>query len=91
MLWYNKLRRQLIKLGLKLVKVFPYLYISRWLILFVNVNDIIIAFHRSNAYHHRSFEKDLIDLYNIKVIGDLTWFLGIYIIRDQALHKIWLV
>jgi hypothetical protein len=44
-LWYNKLSRQLVKLGLKPVKGFPCLYISCWLILFVYVNDIIIAFH----------------------------------------------
>lgn len=31
------------------------------------------------------------DLYNIKTMGDLTWFLGIRIVRDRALHKTWLV
>ncbi|KAI1515853.1 Pol protein [Pyrenophora tritici-repentis] len=90
-LWYNELRRQLVKLGLKPVEGFPCLYTSRWLILFVYVDDIVMAFHRSNAYHHRSFEKDLVDLYNIKAMGDLTWFLGIRIVRDRALHKTWLV
>jgi hypothetical protein len=86
-LWYNELRQQLIKLGLKPVEGFPCLYTSRWLILFVYVNDIVMAFHRSNAHLHRFFEKDLVNLYNIKAIGDLTWFLGIRIVRDQALHK----
>lgn len=90
-LWYNELRRQLIKLGLKPVDGFPCLYTSRWLILFVYVNDIVIAFHRSNADHHGSFEKDLVELYNIKAMGDLAWFLGIRIVRDRALHKTWLV
>jgi hypothetical protein len=32
-----------------------------------------------------------VDLYNIKAMGDLTRFLGIRIIRDRDLHKIWLV
>jgi hypothetical protein len=81
-LWYNELRRQLVKLGLKLVEGFPCLYTSRWLILFVYVDDIVIAFHRSNAHLHRSFEKDLVNLYNIKAMGDLAWFLGIRIVRD---------
>jgi hypothetical protein len=72
MLWYNELRRQLVKLGLKPVEGFLCLYTSRWLILFVYVDDIVMAFHQSNAHHHRSFEKDLIDLYNIKAMGDLT-------------------
>jgi hypothetical protein len=90
-LWYNELRRQLVKLGLKIVKGFPCLYTSRWLILFVYVDDIVIAFHRSNANLYRSFEKDLVNLYNIKAIGDLIWFLGIRIVRDRALRKTWLV
>lgn len=90
-LWYNELRRQLVKLGLKPVEGFPCLYTSRWLILFVYVDDIVMAFHRSNAYLHKSFEKDLVNLYNIKAMGDLTWFLGIRIVRDRALHKTWLV
>jgi hypothetical protein len=44
-LWYNELRRQLVKLGLKPVEGFPCLYTSRWLILFVYVDDIVMAFH----------------------------------------------
>jgi hypothetical protein len=90
-LWYNELRRQLVKLGLKLVEGFPCLYTSRWLFLFVYVDDIVMAFHRSNAHHHRSFEKNLADIYNIKAMRDLTWFLGIQIVCEQALHKTWLV
>jgi hypothetical protein len=90
-LWYNELRQQLIKLGLKPVDGFPCLYTSRWLILFVYVDDIVMAFHQSNAHLHRSFEKDLVNLYNIKAMRDLTWFLGICIIRDRDLHKTWLV
>jgi hypothetical protein len=81
-LWYNELRQQLVKLGLKPVKGFPCLYTSRWLILFVYVDDIIMAFYRSNAHYHRSFKKDLVDLYNTKAIGDLTWFLSIRVVRD---------
>ena len=90
-LWYNELRQQLIKLGLKPVDGFPCLYTSRWLILFVYVDDIVMAFHHSNAHLHKSFQENLVDLYNIKAMGDLTWFLGIRIVRDRALHKTWLV
>jgi hypothetical protein len=44
-LWYNKLCCKLIKLGLQPVQGFPCLYTSRWLILFVYVDDIVMAFH----------------------------------------------
>jgi hypothetical protein len=90
-LWYNELRRELIKLGLKPVNGFPCLYTSHWLILFVYVDDIVMAFHQLNTHLHKSFEQDLVDLYNIKAMGDLTWFLGIRIVRDRVLHKTWLV
>lgn len=50
-----------------------------------------MAFYRSNAHLHRIFEKDLVDIYNIKDMGDLAWFLGIRIVRDRTLHKTWLV
>jgi hypothetical protein len=33
----------------------------------------------------------MVDLYNVKTMGDLTWFLGIRIVRDRVLHKTWLV
>jgi hypothetical protein len=71
-LWYNELRRELIKLGLQPVDGFPCLYTSRWLILFVYVDDIVMAFHRSNIHLHKSFEQSLVHLYNIKAMGDLT-------------------
>jgi hypothetical protein len=86
-LWYDELRRELIRLGLKPVDGFLCLYTSRWLILFVYVDNIVMAFHRSNASLHKSFKQSLVDRYNIKAMGDLTWFLSIRNVRDQALHK----
>ncbi|CAE7022001.1 Pol protein [Pyrenophora teres f. teres] len=90
-LWYNELRRELVKLGLKPVDGFPCLYTNHWLILFVYVDDIVMAFHRSNVHLHKSFEQKLEDLYNTKAMGDLTWFLGIRVIRDRDVHKTWLI
>ncbi|KAK1918636.1 hypothetical protein P3342_001685 [Pyrenophora teres f. teres] len=90
-LWYNELRRELVKLGLKPVDGFPCLYTNHWLILFFYVDDIVMAFHRSNVHLHKSFEQKLEDLYNTKAMGDLTWFLGIRVIRDRDVHKTWLI
>jgi hypothetical protein len=61
------------------------------LILFVYIDDIVMAFHRLNTHLHKSFEQSLVDLYNIEAMGGLTWFLDIRIVRDRALHKTWLV
>jgi hypothetical protein len=60
-LWYNELRRQLVKLCLKPVEGFPCFYTSCWPILFVYVDDIVMAFHRLNIHLHKSFEQSLVD------------------------------
>lgn len=39
----------MVKLGLKLVEGFPCLYTNNWLILFVYVDDITIAFYKNNT------------------------------------------
>ena len=42
-LWFEELKKTLVKLGLKPVPSFPCLYINSWLILFVYVDDIVMA------------------------------------------------
>ena len=50
LLWYEELKRTLIKLGLKPVEGFSYLYTNSTLILFVYVDDIVIAYYCSNCH-----------------------------------------
>src|SRR5438034_5472972 len=76
---------------MKPVEGFPCLYTTPTIILFVYVDDIIIAYHRSNQQEHRQLEQQLMDAYDLTAIGDLAWFLGIRIVRDRTEHKIWLV
>lgn len=91
LLWYEELKSTLIKLGLKPVEGFPCLYTNSTVILFVYVDDIVMAYHRSNAQEHQVLEQQLIDAYDLKTIGDLAWFLGIRVVRDRLEHKTWLI
>lgn len=91
LLWFNECRTQLIKLGLKPVEGFPCLYTNRWLILFVFVDDIVMAFHDSNTSLHQRFEQRLTDVYNLKKMGELAWFLGIRVVRDRPNRRTWLI
>ena len=91
LLWYNECRKELIKLGLKPVEGFPCLYTNRWLILFIYVDDIVMAFHNSNSQLHQQFEQRLTDLYDLKKMGDLAWFLGIRVVRDRPNRRTWLI
>lgn len=87
LLRYEELKKALIKLGLNPVPGFPCIYINAWLILFKYVNDIFMAYHRKNAHLHSNLEQKLKDLYDLKIIGDISWFLGIRVIRDRQLRK----
>ncbi|KAI0992158.1 hypothetical protein K3495_g16028, partial [Podosphaera aphanis] len=91
LLWYETLKRSLIELGLRTVPGFPCLYTNSWLILFVYVDDIAMAYHKSNEHLHREFEQKMVKIYDLKVLGNLEWFLGIRVIRDRAVRKLWLV
>ena len=50
-----------------------------------------MAYNKSNANAHTLFEQKMIDTYQVKVMGDLVWFLGIRIIRDRVRKKTWLI
>jgi hypothetical protein len=80
LLWYKDLRGTLESLGLKPLPGFLCVYVNNWLILFVYVDDIVMAFHPSNRHLHREFEKKLDEHYNLKCLGELKWFLGIRVV-----------
>ena len=90
-LWFDTLKHTLMNLSLKQVSGFPCLYTNKWLIFFVYVDDIVMAYHNANSLLHRKFEQQMVDLYDLKPMGDLAWFLGIRIIRDRSARKTWLI
>jgi hypothetical protein len=91
LLWYKDLRETLKSLGLTPALGFPCVYVNSWLIMFVYVDDIVMAFHPSNRHLHREFEKKLDEHYNLKCLGQLKWFLGIRVVRDTNARTIHLV
>ena len=50
----------------------------------------MVLYYPSNISAYMEFKEKLLDAYKIREIGELKWFLGIRIIRDRALRKIWL-
>ncbi|KAF7566301.1 hypothetical protein PtrM4_146210 [Pyrenophora tritici-repentis] len=59
LLWYKDLRETLKSLGLTPILGFPCVYVNSWLIMFVYVDDIVMAFHLSNRHLHQEFKKKL--------------------------------
>ncbi len=82
LLWYQEFRRTLRKLGLEPVDNAPCVWINKHLIIFFYVDNIIILVHPSNLHVHQQFEEELLNIYKIRKLGQLKWFLGIRVVRD---------
>ena len=65
------------KEGLKPVAEELCLYYNDWLIVFFYVDDIIAAYRKRDLPKFQIFKEQLINKYEIKDLGDFTWFLGI--------------
>ena len=50
----------------------------------------MVLYYLSNIFAYYKFREKLLDAYKMREIGELKWFLGIRIVRDKALRKIWL-
>jgi hypothetical protein len=89
-LWHNDFSKELIKLGLRPVSGEPCLYHNKSLIVFFYVDDICVASTKENRMELQSFKEALMNKYEMKDLGDLSWFLGIRIVRDRSQRKLWL-
>lgn len=64
-------------MGLKPVSGEPCLYYNNWLIVFFYVDDICAIYTKKNQLKLLGFKNALIKKYEIKDLGELTWFLGV--------------
>ena len=55
------------------------------------MDDIIYIYYKRNLEKFKDFEFDLLSVYNIRLLGDITNFLGIHVIRDRSSLKIYLI
>ncbi|KAK7178015.1 Retrovirus-related Pol polyprotein from transposon TNT 1-94-like protein 1 [Paraphaeosphaeria sporulosa] len=78
-------------MGLKPVEGIPCLFTNDKLIVFFYVDDIVVLFHPNNLAAHAEFEQKLRERYEIRCLGNLKWFLGIRVIRDEEQGKVWLL
>jgi hypothetical protein len=82
LLWYKHLKETLKPLGMTPILGFPCVYINGWLIMFIYVDDIAMAFHPSDRHLHQEFEKNLDEHYNLTCLGEFKRFLSIRVVRD---------
>ena len=73
----------MLDLGLYLVPGVDCLFTNSWLILFFYIDDFIILYRAGDKEKFKEFESALLVTYEIRSLGNLSWFLGIRIIRSD--------
>jgi hypothetical protein len=90
LIWLQEFSRTLSALGLSQIPESQCLYTNGRLLVFFYVDDVVILYHRSHQSEFQQFKDALLGTYAFKDLGTLKWFLGIRIIRDRSLKKLWL-
>ena len=87
LLWLQEISSTLLKLGLHPVPGVDCLFTNHSLILFFYVDDIVVLYRPEHEATFLEFEAALLAAYEIRSLGNLSWFLGIRIIRtDDELY-----
>lgn len=90
LLWLREFCHGLSQLGLQPVPGDECLFANSWLLVFFYVDDITTFYRWSDGTRFLAFRTALLTGYEMRDLGDLKWFLGIRILRDRALRKLWL-
>lgn len=54
------------------------------------MDDIVALYRTEDLPRLDALESDLKKRYEIRVLGELNWFLGIRVLRDRSARKAWL-
>jgi hypothetical protein len=90
LLWQQHLTQTLRDLGFKTIPEEPCVMLKDGVIVFFFVDDIIWAYRKERVAEARKAMASLQQKYNMTVLGEPKWFLGIHIIRNRAKRTIWL-
>jgi len=80
----------LTKLRLNIVEEETCLFTNNWLIVFFFVDDIVTLCCTEDLPRLYRFRDALMDRYELRDLGQLSWFLGIRVLRDRSQRKLWL-
>lgn len=89
-LWQKHLCTTLKDLGLNEVSDAPCLFTNDFLIIFFFVDDVIMAYKQEHEGYAVSFQEQLFKRYEMRVMGELQWFLELRIVRDRQQRHLWL-
>jgi len=92
-LWFDIWTGTLKKLGLKVLKEEPCIYVSEDHKVFVVffVDDIQLLYHKDDVEQAMEISRGIRKAYELTGGEDVEWFLGVRVIRDREARKIFLV
>jgi hypothetical protein len=90
LLWLKELTSGLRKEGFKPLSEHPCLFSNDRVIVFFYVDDIVLLSRKEDKEELNKITARLMRRYEIRDQGELTWFLGIRILRDRPNRKLWL-
>lgn len=89
-LWLQEFTNTLLELGLSAIPEEPCLFANDKLIVMFYVDDMIVLYKETNREAADNLECELKDRYALRPMAAAEWFLGIRIIRDRTVKKLWL-
>lgn len=90
LLWQKNLTGSLRELGFREVPQEPCVMLNGGVIVFFYVDDIVFCHRKKDKEKTDRLIKELQKEYNMNVLGELKWFLGIHVLRDRRQKKLWL-
>jgi len=78
------------ELGFKEAPQKPCVMLNEGVVVFCYVDDIVFYYRRKDVEKTQGLIQELQREYQINILGELTWFLGIHVLRDRRQKKLWL-
>ncbi len=91
--WNKEINKYLVSSGFKRLSTDTCVYSritknGNYVFLFVFVDDIIIAYHRSDESEWSKYKNNLMNRYKMKDLGDVKWLLGMRVRRNREKKEI---
>ena len=87
-LWYKHLFETLFELSFKNVSKIECLFVNEYMILFFFVDDIAIMYDRRHMQKIEKFQFRLFQVYEMRYLEKIQWFLDIRIVRNKKSRKL---
>ncbi|KAM4057712.1 reverse transcriptase (RNA-dependent DNA polymerase) [Hirsutella rhossiliensis] len=89
-LWFEEISSFFTELGAQQLVEDACVLVYKGVIIFIFVDDIVMMYPKRQKQDWEELHKAITKKYTVTHMGELRWFLGIEIIRDRDLKKIWL-